>query len=81
MPTLLDLVVTLLGSVVRLIVVFTTEVALRQPIDPLALVALAVGTVLTVVPTAVFGYLVAGAALDAIGIDLGSIVRSPPEES
>lgn len=80
MPTLLDLVVTFLRSVVRLIVVFTTEVALRQPIDLLALVSLAAGTVLTVVPTAVFGYLVAGAALDAIGVDPTALVRSPPEE-
>jgi len=81
MATLLDLVVALLGSVVRLVVVFTTEVALRQPIDPLALVSLAVGTVLTLAAVGVFGYLAAGAALDALGIDPSNVVRSPPEGS
>lgn len=81
MATLLDLVVALLGSVVRLVVVFTTEVALRQPIDPLALVSLAVGTALTLAAVGVLGYLAAGAALDALGIDPSNVVRSPPEGS
>jgi hypothetical protein len=78
MATLLDLVVALLTSVVRLVVVFTTEVALRQPFDPLALVSLAAGTVLVLVPVGVFGYLVAGALFESVGVDLGSPGRSPP---
>ncbi|MFB6168201.1 MAG: hypothetical protein ABEJ43_05070 [Haloferacaceae archaeon] len=80
MPTLLDLVVTFLTSIVRLVVVFTTEVALRQPLDPLALVSLAAGTVFVVVSVGLFGYLVAGALFEALGVDLGSPGRSPPPE-
>lgn len=80
MATLLDLIVALLTSVVRLVVVFTTEVALRQPIDPLALISLAAGTVFVVVSLGVFGYLVVGALFEALGVDLGSLGRSPPPE-
>jgi energy-converting hydrogenase Eha subunit C len=80
MATLLDLIVALLTSVVRLVVVFTTEVALRQPIDPLALISLAAGTVFVVVSVGFFGYLVVGALFEALGVDLGSPGRSPPPE-
>lgn len=80
MATLLDLIVALLTSVVRLVVVFTTEVALRQPLDPLALISLAVGTVFTVASLGVFGYLVVGALFEALGLELSSFGRSPPPE-
>ena len=80
MPTLLDLVVELLSSIVRLVVVFTTEVALRQPIDPLALASLASGTVFVLISVGFVGYLVAGALVEELGVDLGSPGRSPPPE-
>ena len=80
MATLLDLVVEFLSSIVRLVVVFTTEVALRQPIDPLALASLASGTVFVLVSVGFVGYLVAGALFEALGIDLDSPGRSPPPE-
>ena len=63
-----------LGELIREEICDATATALH------ALVSLAAGPVLTVVPTAVFGYLVAGAALDAIGVDPTALVRSPPEE-
>lgn len=77
MPTLLDLVVEFFTSLVRLVVVFTTEVALRQPLDPMALVSLAAGTAFTLAATGVFGLLVAGAALDALGVDLPTLGGGP----
>jgi hypothetical protein len=80
MPTILDFVVAFLTSIVRLVVVFTTEVALRQPFDPLALVSLAVGSVFVLVSVGVFGYLVVGALFETLGVDLGSPGRSPPPE-
>jgi hypothetical protein len=80
MATLLDLVVELLASTLRLVVVFTTEVALREPFDPLALASLASGTVFTLVAVGFFGYLVVGAALEAVGLDIGSPGRTPPPE-
>lgn len=79
MATLLDLIVAFFASLVRLVVVFTTEVAFRQPFDPLAFVSFLVGSALTVGAVGVFGYLAAGAALDALGLDLSAIGRAPPE--
>ena len=80
MATLFDLLVELVGSTIRLLVVFTTEVALREPFDPLALVSLAVGSAITAAAVGFFGYLVAGAALDAVGIDPSSLGQSPPPD-
>jgi hypothetical protein len=74
MPTLLDFVAELLVSLVRLTVIFATEVALR---DPLAFVAFAVGAALTTASVAVFGYLAVGAALDLAGIAMPSPGRTP----
>jgi hypothetical protein len=75
MPSLLDLVGELLGSLLRLTVIFVTEVALR---DPLALVAFATGALLTTASVAFVGYLVFGAALDLVGVSLSSPGRTPP---
>jgi hypothetical protein len=80
MATLPELIVELVTSTLRLVVVFTTEVALREPFDPLALASLASGTVFTLVAVGVFGYLVLGAALEAVGVDVGSPGRTPPPE-
>jgi hypothetical protein len=80
MATLLDLLVEFVTSTIRLFVVFTTEVALREPFDPLALVSLAVGSAITAGAVGFFGYLVAGAALDALGVDLSAPGRSPPPD-
>lgn len=69
MPSLAAVVAELVGSFVRLVGIFVTEVALR---DPLAFVAFATGAVLTTASVAVLGYLAAGAALDAVGRATGS---------
>jgi hypothetical protein len=75
MPTLTALLVELAASLVELVVVFVTQVALR---DPLAFVSFVVGAVITTASVAFVGYLAAGAAVDAIGIDLDSPGRTPP---
>ncbi|MFB6304097.1 MAG: hypothetical protein ABEH47_02945 [Haloferacaceae archaeon] len=75
MATLVDLIAELFGSLLRLAVIFVTEVALR---DPLAFLSFAVGALLTTATVAFFAYLVAGAAVDLLGITLESPGRTPP---
>jgi hypothetical protein len=76
MATLLDFIVTFLTSILDLVVIFTTEVALRG--DPIALLVFLVGAGLTTASVAFFGYLVVGALLDSVGLSLGSPGRTPP---
>jgi hypothetical protein len=77
MVSLLDFVAEFLASTVRLVVIFVIEVALR---DPLGFVAFAVGAGLTTATLGFFAYLVLGAALEAVGIDVGSPGRTPRRE-
>jgi hypothetical protein len=75
MVTLTEFVVELLASVVDLVVIFVTEVFLN---DPIGAVVFLVGAGLTTASVAVFGYLALGAALDAVGVGIGSPGRTPP---
>jgi hypothetical protein len=75
MPTITALVAELLASLVRLVVVFVTQVALR---DPLAFVSFLVGAALTTGAVAVLAYLGLRAAIDAVGLSRGSPGRAPP---
>jgi hypothetical protein len=77
MVSLLEFLVEFLASTVRLVVIFVTDVALR---DPLAFVAFAVGAGLTTATLAFFAYLVLGATLEAVGVDAGSPGRTPRRE-
>lgn len=67
MPSLLDLGAELFGSLVRLGIVFAEQVAVW---DPLALVSFLIGAVLTAATFGFVGYLVLGAALDAVGLPM-----------
>lgn len=78
MPTVEQLLAALVRSALELPAVFLTEVVLREPVDPLAVVSIAVGTLLTVLPVAALGYLVLGAALAEVGVSLPVPGRSPP---
>jgi hypothetical protein len=82
MVTLLDFVARLLGSVIELVVIFVTRVALS---DPLAFVSFLVGAGLTTFAVVALGYLALGALVDAIAGDPGggrggsdAIGRTPP---
>jgi hypothetical protein len=80
MVTLLDFVGRLLGSVLELVVIFVTRVALS---DPLAFVSFLVGGALTTFAVAALGYLALGALVDAVGGGVGggrndAIGRTPP---
>jgi hypothetical protein len=77
MVSLLDFVAEFLVSTVRLVVIFVLDVALR---DPLAFVAFVVGAGLTTATLAFFAYLVLGAALAELGLDIGSPGRTPRRE-
>ena len=74
MSTLTAVVAELFVSLVRLVVVSVTRVALR---DPLAFVSFAVGGALIVASVGVLGYLALGAALDAVGLSPESPGRPP----
>lgn len=78
MVSLLTFVAELFASVLRLAVIFVTEVALR---DPLSFVSFAVGAVLTTGAVVVFGYLALGALVDALvgDFDFTSPGREPPQ--
>lgn len=75
MPTVTALVAELFASLIDLVVVFVTQVALR---DPLSFVSFAVGGALITATVGLIGYLAFGAAFEAIGIDLDSPGRTPP---
>jgi hypothetical protein len=74
MVTVIEFLSRLLGSVVDLVVIFLTDVFLN---DPVGAVVFLVGAGLTTASVAAFGALVLGAALDAVGIDVGSPGRTP----
>jgi hypothetical protein len=63
MATVTQLVVELVRSVVDLVVIFATEVALQDPIGFLVFLA---GAVLTTFAAGFFGLLTVGALLDAL---------------
>jgi hypothetical protein len=65
------------GNLIRLVGVFS-EVALG---DPLSAILLLFGAGITLFSTGLLAYLVAGAALSAIGGSAGGIGRSPPPEA
>ena len=80
MVTILDFVGRLLGSVLELVVIFVTRVALS---DPLAFVSFLIGGALTTVAVAALAYLTLGALVDAVagGVAGGgddAIGRTPP---
>jgi hypothetical protein len=77
MVSLLDFVVELLVSVVDLLVIFTTEVVFS---DPLSAISVTVGGALTVGTVAFFTYLVVGALLAELGVDLPTPGRTPKQE-
>jgi len=79
MVTLTDFVVELLGSFLRLFVIFFTEVAFR---DPLSFVAFVTGALLVLVSVGVLGYLTLGALVDLVTSDDGdgTIGRAPPQQ-
>jgi len=77
MVTLVDFVAELLGSLLRLFVVATTEVALRDPIA--FLIALA-GGLLIAFSVGFSGYLTLGALLDLVTTDGDSTFAQPPED-
>jgi hypothetical protein len=70
-----NIAVELLQSIVELTVSFG-EIALMSPLQFLLL---AVGGALTLLSVAGFGYLVFGAALEPLGVDLPSPGRRGPE--
>jgi hypothetical protein len=74
MVTLTQFVSELLGSLVRLVVIFLRDVALR---DPLSFVAFAMGALLVTASLAVFGYLVLGAVVELAGGTMWSPGRTP----
>jgi hypothetical protein len=74
MATLLDFAAQLLGSLVRLVVIFVTEVALR---DPLAFVAFLFGAAFVSLSVGFFAYLGLGALLDEFGVAMRSPGRTP----
>jgi uncharacterized membrane protein YraQ (UPF0718 family) len=78
MVSLFEFLVEVLASTVRLVVFVLTEVALR---DPLAFVSAAVGGLIIAGTVGFFAYLVFGAALAELGIDVGSPGRTPPREA
>ncbi|WP_380681441.1 hypothetical protein [Salinigranum sp. GCM10025319] len=79
MVTLVDFIARLLGSVIDLVVIFVTQVALS---DPLSFVSFLVGGALTTFAIVAFGYLALGALVDAVssvgGGGNGAIGRAPP---
>jgi hypothetical protein len=83
MVTILDFVGRLLGSVLELVVIFVTRVALS---DPLAFVSFLIGGALTTFAVAALGYLALGALVDAVTGSVGggrgdgndAIGRTPP---
>ncbi|MFB6161619.1 MAG: hypothetical protein ABEJ61_10670 [Haloferacaceae archaeon] len=75
MPTLSALVAELFASLVRLVVVFVTRVALH---DPLAFVSFLVGAVVTTATVGFVGYLALRGALAAVSFG-GPPGRAPPQ--
>jgi hypothetical protein len=81
MVTVLEFVSMLLQSVLDLVVTFVTEVFLG--VDPLTSISFLVGGALTTVSVAVFGYLVVGAAVNALtggGVSGAPARAQPPRE-
>lgn len=74
MITPLDFVAELLLSTVRLFLIFLTDVL---PRDPMAAILGLAGGILIGVSVLFFGYLVAGAAVDAVGRVMPSPGRTP----
>ncbi|WP_129112653.1 hypothetical protein [Halegenticoccus tardaugens] len=75
MVSLFDFVADLLGSTVRLVVIFATEVL---PNDPLSAIVFLIGGALTTFSIAFFGYLVLGAVGELFGGLMPSPGRTPP---
>jgi len=69
MATLTDFVVQLVESVVDLVIIFATEVALQ---DPIGLLVFLVGAVLTTVAVGLFGVLTVGAVIGGLRDALAS---------
>jgi len=69
MATLTDFVVQLVESVVDLVIIFATEVALQ---DPIGLLVFLVGAALTTVAVGLFGVLTVGAVIGGLRDALAS---------
>ncbi|MEZ3116579.1 hypothetical protein RYH80_11740 [Halobaculum sp. MBLA0147] len=76
MVTVTDFLVELAASVAEMAITIGTEVALR---DPLSFVSVVAGTAFLVVSTGVLGYVALGALLQPLGLSLPSPGRGTRE--
>ncbi|WP_101294084.1 hypothetical protein [Halegenticoccus soli] len=75
MVSVLEFLAELVGSSIRLGIIFATEVVLN---DPLSAISFLIGAVLTGFSVLFFGYLVVGAAGEFLGSLMPSPGRTPP---